>query len=527
MYECDICNRDFVSNKKYLYHLEQCEKRSSNRSSSSISRSSSSISRLSNRSKIPRSIPLSLKHDSTRLNKKSRGYSSDNVILTGKHSESLSLQLKQAVTIINRLRGERDNLKNATVKTRNYNNSDMIKKEGYYESQRYKFESRIADLQIDVTERNVEIDNLNNSHNSLRNIIKSSKVKLQSLKDKSDAENVKLQSLKDKSDAENVKLQKEIWCLQNSNNDNERMTQELTTRLEDCVIREKKNKKYTDEYRSQRDLYYENNIKHLHENNKKLRIASIKIYEEKINNLNQQVENTKNTENISREELTVTQSQLYKFKQDNEIKQQSLNNNHTKHIEFERVICCLYDDISKLNIKSQSLEAVTSNTNVKHIKEIKNMESKIKEGLQRIEYLISDNNELRIKINEDSKSMQDMKTLISKLVSDKNKEVLNLTEKLNGLEITVSKLRMNFTQSMNKLTFDNKSQIEIMETHRESLKTRIKQYKIDITILEKSINKKNFYIKSSQDKIDKQYNDMTEELHKKQREINALKEKFE
>lgn len=129
MYNCDICNKYFSSNKRLLSHIERCEKRSRERSISTLSRRS-----LDNYSSKSSCDTRDIHSRSTTR----KGLTRRRLSLDGSKSDTeLSSQYDEIgkyERVIRKLRDEREKLKSIIDDLENSHLDDMRKKDEYYEN---------------------------------------------------------------------------------------------------------------------------------------------------------------------------------------------------------------------------------------------------------------------------------------------------------------------------------------------------------------------------------------------------------
>ena len=629
MYECDICMRDFNSEKNYVIHVEKCSKQRER--SARSTRSTRSTRSIRSSSVIP---------------VRSRIYKSENEMVSDTGHMSANDKYVQAIA---KLRHERKSLKNQLTDTEN----EMRKKEDYLESQiatltldrdtladdleeqihkrendsgfaqaklKKKYTKKLAKIQFESEKFKTKVLELERQivdmeRNSRGNQELASKI-MQLERDNSDL-TAKLVFTQSSTQTTIDQLTKHIETVQKSleeaQREQEKITNELTKQLEDGVNREKKTKEYhqthikrlqesfnseleksktfqsqqleksTDMYTKEIQLLTQKVRKSIEDSNtmeKNHKIVLFKLTEE-LERYKISIQEHKKSQQIMTEEYYKSHQTL--LEEHNKAQQKVTEEYERQQVQYLREKDEWSGEKTDLNRHIKLLQNDLEKCKIDSMRSIKLQEQhidgykrKYENGESKIKSLTNNNQELTSKIAHLQSEIHKSKSSASQIINDKNKEITDLkndieqnyvrnieeykrsihqqntrlsdTEKeykeiierkdmaykkleseliqtvdnMKELEITTSRLRVNFSQAMNKVTFENKSNIDIMNTHRESLESRISQYKKDIDHLDKLIGQKNFELKNVDNKMTKLDKEMTETIFQKQREINNL-----
>ena len=224
MYSCDICDKSFVSNKKYKSHLERCKERSDNNSFRYPLRHRSSLDEITHRRKIkPRKESY----------KKSNKYKRTIELLTEESNNHRGVIQEKEELILNLTR-EKDSL------IEDLNNIQEIKtklKKQYAKKlAKIKLENNQLkhDLDTHTHESSVKYNSLKDSFDEVNNLHETTKEQL--LKVKTELQSTHLKSQKTLKEL-NDKLDRSLL-------DNKSMTDQLSERLNNTVTREKKLKEH-------------------------------------------------------------------------------------------------------------------------------------------------------------------------------------------------------------------------------------------------------------------------------------------
>jgi hypothetical protein len=239
MYNCDICDKEFASNKKLLFHLERCEKRTNGsvyeyRSDerSTQSRGYKSTSRPSTRPKLTKSLyNRKSKSDSEQLNR-------------GACDPRTSFSEAKYVRSIEKLRNERRSLKDKLMEADSIHMEDMRKNADYYDDkiQSLRNENERTSVRLEETEHERETEAEKNNLSMIK-LRKQYAKKLASIKLENDNVNQVMeleQSVRTLKD-DHAQLKRHLESVER---DREITVNELTYRIEQNVERSQKTKEH-------------------------------------------------------------------------------------------------------------------------------------------------------------------------------------------------------------------------------------------------------------------------------------------